>query len=175
MRPYHAHPLLLLACVVPALAGEREPAAWDNFNAPILSLRPARPVGPSVSAEPSPTTTTRRLTTPSLTLEPPASAATTSGMDSGFFSGAETTRWRVSQTLERRAESLRQEWTDLDARRAEEHRSREGIWNQTFLTLFPEPEVFRFGNHEIGGGLPTAIHRRNPLALFNQVFFSLSF
>ena len=167
--------LILLACALPAQAGEREPAAWDNFNAPILSLRPARAAGPFLSAEPSTSTGTRRLAAPSLTLEPPASAAAVSGTDSGFFSGAETTRWRVSQTVERRAESLRQEWTDLDTRRAEEQRSREGVWNQTFLTLFPEPEVFRFGNHEIGGGLPTAIHRRNPLALFNQVFFSLSF
>jgi hypothetical protein len=96
-------------------------------------------------------------------------------MDSGFFSGAESTRWRLSRTLEHRAESLRQEWADQDARRLEEERSHEGVLNRTLRTVFPEPATIRIGNHDIGGGLPTAIQRRNPFALINQVFFSFSF
>ncbi len=169
-------PALLLLSVLPALAAEREGGAWDNFNAPVLSLRPAKPVSLVAAPEPSAPPAARRVAAPSLTLAPPAPAsAAGSGMDSGFFSGAESTRWRLSRSTERRAESLRQEWADQDARRLEEERAREGVLNQTLRTVFPETETFRFGNHDIGGGLPTAIHQRNPFALIYPVFFSFSF
>lgn len=77
--------------------------------------------------------------------------------------------------MERHAESLRQEWADHDARRLGDERTREGALNKTLRTVFPEPETFRIGNHDIGGGLPAAILRRNPFDLINQVFFSFSF
>ena len=168
-------PVVLLLSVLPALAGGREGDAWDNFNAPVLSLRPARPVPPVTTPEPSIPNAAHHLVAPALTLAPSAPWKSGLGVDSGFFSGVENTRWRLSRTTERRTESLRQEWADQDARRLEEERAGEGVLNKTLRTVFPEPETFRIGTHDIGGGLPTAIHRRNPFALINQVFFSFSF
>jgi hypothetical protein len=169
------HFVVILLSTLPTLAGEREAGAWDNFNAPVLSLRPAKPVVPVAAPEPSSPTAVRRLAAPALTLAPAEPSAAGSGMDSGFFSGAESTRWRLSRTLERRTESLRQEWANRDAKRLEDERAGEGVLNKTLRTVFPEPETFRIGTHEVGGGFPTAIRRRNPFALINPNFLSFSF
>jgi hypothetical protein len=97
------------------------------------------------------------------------------GLDTGFSTGAIGDGREIPRFREKQFEALRSDWAAVDARRLETERAHDALWNRTFNTVFPEPVSIRMGKVDIGGGLPTAIRLRNPFALLNQVFFSVSF
>lgn len=172
-----------MALSISSHAAEREAASWDNFQVSALALRPppkvdlpAAPPKPAVTASTISDTpsTPRRLPTPVLSLQPPPAAAP-SVIHIGIGSADPIDLQRVTPSMERRLDSLRNDWAAVDARRLAEERSHEGVWNRTVRTVLPEPATYNIGHTEIGGGLPTAIRRRNPFGLLNPVFFSFGF
>ena len=50
-----------------------------------------------------------------------------------------------------------------------------GFYHWAASKIFPEPETVRVKNIGIGGGVVTAIKKRNPLGLINQNVFTISY
>lgn len=144
-------------------ADEARNPAWDNLEVSILHPALNAPVTPKLL--------------PKLTFddwsEPVAPPALPRIWSAEVVVG-DTDGWENSAALAGRSKALRAEWAAADAVRAS-RANRDGAYHRFVDTVFPEPETFRLGRSELGGGIVNAIKRRNPFCLLNPVVFWWSF
>lgn len=71
--------------------------------------------------------------------------------------------------------SIRAEWKAQDAARLERLHRETTPWLHTMDRVFPEPQMYRVGHTEIGGGIVNAVKQRNVFCLLDPFFFLWSF
>jgi hypothetical protein len=144
-------------------ADEARNPAWDNLEVSIL--HPALNAPEAANLLPDPAFDDRSEPVLSPALPPLWNADVAVG---------DTDGWENSAALAGRGKALRAEWAAADAIRAS-RANRDGAYHRVVDTVFPEPETFRVGRSEVGGGIVNAIKRRNPFCLLNYRVFWMSF